>query len=627
MNISRFTHFFILFILSLSASAQNNKPKSYVVFTEDYYTINIKENNLAIDLFAQEKIWVGDKDDNRVKGNRINFTAAFEEVSDIEAYSISPEKKKTKVKRIFTQDVEIENIFYHDMKYKYYFFEDLKEGSETYSSYRKTFKKPQFLDNFYFKGFLDCKSHKITLKVSNAVEIGYLLHGNETDKIKFSTSKEGDYTLYTWQMLDSEKQDVFAGAPEFSYYAPHLIFYIKNYKNTFGTHNVLGSVDNLYNFYYETVKDINKADQSELKRQTLELIKDKQTDFEKAKAIFNYVQGKVNYVAFEDGMGGFIPREAADVFQKKYGDCKDMANLLNEMLTYAGIESHIAWIGTRHNNYKYENVPTPIVDNHMIAVAKINNEYLFLDATGQYTLFPGFTSFIQGKEALLKIDEKNYKILPVPEIAPEENNTKGKMEFQLQGNKLVGKANFGLTGFTKSQFLYFYKASSEPKNMLKSYLASYIQNIETNNILVENDDISTNPLALKYDFEIDKWVKIVDDQILFKPILFFPFSDSRIDTEKRNVPYEFDFKKSYNFEYEFTIPEGYSLDFVPDNLSLNTDLVKVDISYAKKNNKLIINQKMSTNILLLEKSHFEAWNSALKTITKQYNQNIIFVKQ
>ena len=293
--------FFILFVsltLHLNASAQSSKPKSYVISKEDYYTIDIKNNKPSIALFSQERKWVGDKDDDAVRANRINYTDSFETVSEIEAFSISPENKKDKVRNIFTQDVEIENIFYHDMKFKYYYFENLKEGSETYSSFKKEFKSPQLLDNYYFKDFLDCKSSKIVLKVAKELEIGYVLQGNETEKIAFSSATEGNYTTYTWQLNDSEKEERFEDAPSNSYFSPHLIFYIKNYKAVEGVQNVLGSVDNLYNFYYKTIKDINKTDQAQVKIQTNELTKGLASEFDKAKAIFDYVQSKVNYVAF-----------------------------------------------------------------------------------------------------------------------------------------------------------------------------------------------------------------------------------------------------------------------------------------------------------------------------------------
>jgi hypothetical protein len=622
---NRFFSIFLI-LISFTSFAQNSKPKSYIINKQDFYTIDVKNNKASIELFSEERKWVGDKDDNLIRGNKIDYSNTFEEVFDIESYSISPEKKKEKVRYIQTADREIENIFYHDIKYKFYEFYNLKDGSETYSSFKKTYKVPQLLDTYFFKDNLDCKDSKLSLKVSKDIEIGYVLHGNDIDDVKFSTKKEGDYTIYSWQLVNSSKEEFFDQAPPLSYYSPHLIFFIKKYKNDIGYNTVLGSVDDLYKYYFKTIKDINKTDQSDLKRTTEEIIKEAKTETEKAKAIFDFVQTKIQYVAFEDGMGGFIPREASDVFKKKYGDCKDMANLLNEMLHFAKIESYIAWIGTRHNNYTYEKVPTPIVDNHMIAVAKINNQFIFLDATGQYTIFPNSTPFIQGKQALLKIDENNYKILPVPLVPAEENMTEGKIQFHFEENKLVGNSIFNLKGFTKTQFVASYKNSIQKEAMLKEYLSRFIVNFNATTIDVKNDDLSQNPLEIKNTFELDKWIKKVDNQILFKPILFFPNSNFLIDTEKRNVPVKFDFNKSSNFEYIITIPEGYKLEYKPEDFKLSNNLISSSISYVVKNNQIIVSQQMKTNILLLEKEQFNEWNLAIKSITKQYNQNIIFTK-
>jgi hypothetical protein len=620
--------FSITFLICSSVTAQSTKQKSYIAEKKDVYEISVKNNLPYIILSSAEKKWIGDKDDKSILGNRINYIDTFEKVFDIEAYSISPSNKKQKIGYIGTGDREVDEVFVHDMKFKYYNFLNLEEGSQTYSFYKKEFKKPQYLESYYFKDYLECKSSKVVLKVSKDVEIGYIIQGNtNNENIEFIKETEGDFTIYSWQMLNTEKEEKENNSPGFSYFSPHLIFYITNYKIASGIQNVVGSIDNLYRFYAQTIKEINKEDQTPVKEKTAELIAGLNSDSDKAKAIFDYVQTKINYVAFEDGMGGFIPRDAASVLQKKYGDCKDMANLLNEMLHYANIESSIAWIGTRHNNYTYENVPTPIVDNHMITVVKINNKDLFLDATGHYSLFPNATPFIQGKEAMVKIDDEKYKIIPVPVISSNQNKTNGQFKIKFDAGLLIGQTNLNLDGFFKTQFISTYRTSTDKSEMLTDYFSYFIQNIKTSNVAIKNDDLSQNPLEIQYQFELDKWIKKTDNQLLFKPILFFPYSDARINVEKRKTPFENDFKKSYAFEYEFAIPDGYNVDFLPENFAFNNDFFTASITYKKVGNTIIINQKMAMNTLLVEKNNFETWNAAIKNITKQYNQNIILVKK
>ena len=58
-----------------------------------------------------------------------------------------------------------------------------------------------------------------------------------------------------------------------------------------------------YNYLYK--KSVNKPD--ELKAKVTELTKGKTTDIEKVKSIFYWVQDNIRYIAFEDGLAGFIP--------------------------------------------------------------------------------------------------------------------------------------------------------------------------------------------------------------------------------------------------------------------------------------------------------------------------------
>ena len=63
------------------------------------------------------------------------------------------------------------------------------------------------------------------------------------------------------------------------------------------------------------------------------------------------------YVAFEDGMGGFVPREAGLVCSRRFGDCKDMASILTAMNRAAGIPAYFTWLGTRDLPYTFSGTP------------------------------------------------------------------------------------------------------------------------------------------------------------------------------------------------------------------------------------------------------------------------------
>ncbi|MEM9159844.1 MAG: DUF3857 domain-containing protein, partial [Verrucomicrobiota bacterium] len=70
-----------------------------------------------------------------------------------------------------------------------------------------------------------------------------------------------------------------------------------------------------------------------------ELVAGKNTQWEKVKAICEYTQS-LNYVAVEMDLnsgGGYKPHKATQVFERHYGDCKDMTVLTRSLLNCVGI--------------------------------------------------------------------------------------------------------------------------------------------------------------------------------------------------------------------------------------------------------------------------------------------------
>ena len=174
------------------------------------------------------------------------------------------------------------------------------------------------------------------------------------------------------------------------------------------------------------------------------------SDIEVVKGVFYWVQENIQYVAFEQGMRGLIPHSGSYVCEKRYGDCKDMANLIVNMLRLAGIKGYHAWIGTRDLPYLYSRIPTPLVDNHMIAVyIGGDNRYYYLDATSDHTPFGLPSSMIQGKETLIGIDENKYEVKTIPEISKERNVMVDSVAIQLDGDQIVGKGMTSLGGYPK----------------------------------------------------------------------------------------------------------------------------------------------------------------------------------
>ncbi len=428
-------------LLALIGTTLYSQEKSQVIYKNE--TVNISnKNNLEIESFINESRLIA-KSKNQYEYVISIPYGSFNEISDIKGSTTI--KKTNKKHNLYSSsirefDAEQENIFKSDTKIKQFYLPSVEDNSVIEYSYKNKVKQPRFLSVFRFQSPLKTQTTKLVIKCDSSIELAYKVFGDHQDKISFQKSTEGTTDTYTWLGTEIPEFESEENMPSGLYVQPHIIYYIKKYKINGASEELLNGTEDLYNWYYSLVKDINKADQSTIKTTTLNLIKDKTSDLEKAQAIYYWVQQNLHYVAFEDGMGGFIPREAADVYSKLYGDCKDMANLLNEMLKYANLKSSLTWIGTRDKPYTYQEVPTPQVDNHMITNLVIDGKNYFLDATDKFCPFPMPTSHIQGKEALIGQSDK-FLIEKVPVIPASENKTVINLDLKIDGNAIKGSTS------------------------------------------------------------------------------------------------------------------------------------------------------------------------------------------
>ena len=155
------------------------------------------------------------------------------------------------------------------------------------------------------------------------------------------------------------------------------------------------TVADQYKWYRQLVRDIGD-DKTVLEQKAKELTVGISGDIEKIKAIFNWVQHNIRYIAFEDGIAGFRPAKADVVLNKKYGDCKGMANLTRGLLQALGYDARLCWIGTNHVAYDYS-TPSMAVDNHMICALFFRGKKYFLDATETNIGFNEYAERIQGR--------------------------------------------------------------------------------------------------------------------------------------------------------------------------------------------------------------------------------------
>ncbi|WP_460219083.1 DUF3857 domain-containing protein [Psychroserpens sp. MEBiC05023] len=556
---------------------------------------------------------------------------SFSSIEDIDAYTILPEtNKKVEVDYIETKREFDNGIFYSDQESKQFTFPAVTKGAVTHLNYKEVIKDPHFLGLFRFGTYVPTKRAQLSIEFPSNVSIGHIDFNTKTINLDFKKETKGKTNIYTWTV---ENIDGFQGEEDSEsamYYLPHIIVYIKSYERNGETINVLNDVGDLYKWYTSLVKQIDANALERVYNIADDIVAPLHTDQEKAEAIFNWVQDNITYVAFEDGLGGFVPRSAASVCDKRYGDCKDMANLLYEMLNHVGIPAYRTWIGTRDRNYSYFEVPTPMVDNHMITTAVVENDTIFLDATDSYVPFGMPSAFIQTKEALLGIDNDNYKVITVPAQSPELSSTTAITHMELDDSRIKVNEKRTLTGYDKVEFISEYTYNKDTKTD-EEYLNTTLElgNNKTKytNISKTNFDNKNTPLVLEYDLDIDSYSKSIGEKVYINLNIDRSLSKSSIDIKDRKYSKKIDYKFKKSFITTFKIPEGFTASYIPKEASFENPNYGYTISYSTKDNIITQLKSIYVNTLSIKNEGFEPWNSFIKSLRKAYKKSIILEQQ
>jgi len=553
-------------------------------------------------------------------------------VKDIKAKTLVWDKSRFKEMTVsdFKKNSDRDDgIFYDDSYYYSFKYPSVASGNRTQLQYTSTVKDARFIPGYIFTTYLPQAKTSYTIKTSRHVELVYDVVNDPKHLIKFRKFEKGGFQYYEWSATDLAPTKSEDNSPSIRYFAPHVICYVKSYEAKNGKVNILSDLGDLYRWYYNFVPDLNAESSQELKTVVDAIAKKSKSEVETVRNVFYWVQNNIQYVAFEEGMRGLIPHTGSYVCEKRYGDCKDMANLIVSMLKMANIKAYHTWIGTRDLPYKYSVVPTPLVDNHMIATyIDSQQRYYFLDATSDHTAFGLPSSMIQGKEALIGFDKNKYEVKLVPEMSKETNAMNDSIYIHLDGNQIAGKGKTSLVGYAK--VFGGYELDRAEKDDVKRYVTRLIGKGSNKFYLdgygLANLEDRDTPTRIDYTFRIGDYFQKIGDELYINLHLKKDYYNAFID-KTREAPMEISYKYVENDFCEFTIPDGYDIEYLPSNVKVNGDLIGLETAYLRDNNKIIFTKKFYIDRLLVMPGDFERWNTSIKELSEVYKESIILKKK
>ncbi len=336
--------------------------------------------------------------------------------------------------------------------------------------------------------------------------------------------------------------------------------------------------------WYQNLASGRRDASPEIKQKMTALTASAATPLDKMRALAQFVQRDIRYVAIELGIGGWQPHPAADVFVHRYGDCKDKATLMISMLREIGVDSYYVVINMERGSVTPDMPPYVGGFNHVIVAIKLPEgvtdpsliatmqhprlgRLLFFDPTNELTPFGQLRGHLQANYGLL-VTPDGGELVELPQQPSKMNSIQRTARLTLDASgTLKGdmeEVRVGDRAWSQRLTLTTLTKDSDRIKPIESLLADSISIFRITKATFLNLQQTEQPFVFNYSFEAENYAKRAGTLLLVRPrVLGSKFSRLLETKEPRKYPVEFDGPVWDTDTFDITLPPGYDVDDLP----------------------------------------------------------------
>ncbi len=553
------------------------------------------------------------------------FYDKYSSISDIKGTVYDKDGKK--IRRLeFDEIYDISAItgfsIYDDNRLKY---ANPKVGSFPYTvvySFTKKFKSFLVIPGFrvYPGYYVSVQKASYSINLVNGVKINY--KGNKRFTYSPSITENKGTKTITWVVENQHSLVQEPLSESIQDIIPSLTIAPENYKfDDYEGSNK--SWNELGNWAYKLLKGRDNLPDATVQK-IKDLVADKKNDFEKASALYEYMQKKVRYVSIQVGIGGFQPFHAEIVDRYSYGDCKALTNYMMTLLNAVGIKSYYCLVsaGSDSPNIDKEFVCTQF--NHAFLMLPIEKDTLFLECTSQQVPF-GYNGTFTDDRDVLVVDSTNSFIKHTNVYRKEKNNTVNsfifKIEPQLDCN-IIQKSVY--TGVASEPIRYLMEASPEKQraNVLNRFQLKMVK-ISTLTYHEKRDIVPI--ITENIEYYVPKIAQVTTNSVIVPFNQVTQMSElKRVSDRKSNIVIS-----RNEFQTDsliFIVPKEIKADKIPVANSFSSIFGKYKLEVKIEENKIIFIRFVEWNKGTFSPEKYSELLSFQRKINDMDRQVIIFKK-
>ncbi|MCL6219902.1 DUF3857 domain-containing protein [Zunongwangia pacifica] len=471
--------------------------------------------------------------------------------------------------------------------------------------------------------YVSVESGKYQLKNPNHIPLRYL--ETNLDSIQLKKNNTEFELSYEVSNIPAYKYEPYS--PQISEMTPK----VKVALNRFNLMGVEGRANNWKEFgkwQYENLIKGRDELYAPTKAEISELVKGVESDYEKAKLIYEYMQGKTRYISVQLGIGGWEPILATEVDRVGYGDCKGLTNYMKALLASQGIQSNYAVVYAGDEQKDIDPEFASMQGNHVILnVPGIAENDVWLECTSQSLPFNYLGDFTDNRHVLL-IKEDGGEIVKTPNYECAINLEETLCEIVLSEDTFTATIKKESKGIPYGNNYHIQEQKDKDKNLYYKEVLGNLQGIHFDDLKFENDKEQAR-FSEELVFSGKKFHTNAGNRILLPLNFIEPEIDMVSRNENRIYPIEILRGFTNKYQFNFKIPEGYAVEALPEAISIDTDFGSFKLSVKESEEDpgtLVVKRSLSVNQGHWPADKFEDFRAFLNKINMLSNQKAVLVK-
>jgi hypothetical protein len=434
------------------------------------------------------------------------------------------------------------------------------------------------------------------LSINAALKFRYYSKGINTEP---SVVKNGNTDVYTWQIKNIPPvadEDFLAPEDETQMY----VLFVPSDFITDDHKGNTSSWEQYAGWYRSLTKDRYSLPEN-ARKEIKDLVNDVTDVKEKIKILYKYLQKKNRYVAIEMGLAGWQPQSAEQVYNNRYGDCKDLSTFMVAMLSAAGINSYPALALTRSGGVVNPMYPSNQF-NHCIVCVPLEKDTVWLECTATYDEMgePGYN--IEDIYTLV-VDAKGGKLVKTPHTKSFQNKWSSTTDASIVFGDLNFNTAITVEGNTKAYLRDNLAVSNSHDDVLflTNLLDENYSNLNINKYNLSDQNIDGGDYTVTLDGTYKKLLPGDGARLFFNPAIFNRKSADDLPKEeigKRKFPVYFAYPYLNVDKVQIELPGNYTLEAKPSDQLVENDLISYKTVFDFRDGKLFYSRSFE-----LKKNH------------------------